>query len=362
MIYCCYKCGSYGFYKVCECCQASDEVIPLKPEFLPEFEYRSSGLISDILFKKRDKEKIGNELDSILLKYYTYRNPYFINYIFYSIRRGDVDSNGDLALFKEVLLNLGFEELDKYSELLDKLVKCTYFNFVYDNFVRNIQHHIKYTLEDTLLSWVNEKGDVFRRDLPLLFQYIYDNDLFKESVLYSINIDPYAKNLDENRILGDHSQIYELCEKFFFTRKIKDFQFLLEGFDVTSYKSIYDVDEMTGFQFEDFIYDVYNKLGYEVRKTQKGADQGADLFVESFGRKKVIQIKNYTGNVGNKAVQEVISAKQFYDCDDAIVIANRYFTLSAKQLASKANVELIDRDGVKELLEEYNNSIIESSI
>mgnify|MGYP003685803023 CR=1 FL=1 len=53
---------------------------------------------------------------------------------------------------------------------------------------------------------------------------------------------------------------------------------------------------------------------------------------------------------GNKAVQEVIAAKQYYNCHKAIVITNNTFTKSAKDLARKCRVELFDYEVLKKLV------------
>ena len=76
---------------------------------------------------------------------------------------------------------------------------------------------------------------------------------------------------------------------------------------------------MDGFAFEDFLVKLFTSLGYSVQTTQRTGEQGADLFAEQFGSKIVIQAKNYSGSVGNSAVQQVLGAKQFYTCDDAIL-------------------------------------------
>ncbi|HCJ8992504.1 TPA: restriction endonuclease, partial [Escherichia coli] len=98
---------------------------------------------------------------------------------------------------------------------------------------------------------------------------------------------------------------------------------------------------------------------YDVKETKRTQDQGADLFVTRFGKDMVIQAKNYSGSVGNSAVQQVISAKTFYGCDEAMVVTNSYFTRSSKELAESALVRLIDRDELQKYLDDYNQKIIE---
>ena len=49
-------------------------------------------------------------------------------------------------------------------------------------------------------------------------------------------------------------------------------------------------------------------------------------------------------------MQEIYSAKTYYDCDSAWVITNNFFTKSAIELAKKCDVELFDRKRLNELI------------
>lgn len=44
-------------------------------------------------------------------------------------------------------------------------------------------------------------------------------------------------------------------------------------------------------------------MGYDVQNTPLSGDQGADLILEKFGEKTIVQAKRYQGNVTNRAVQ-----------------------------------------------------------
>ena len=79
-----------------------------------------------------------------------------------------------------------------------------------------------------------------------------------------------------------------------------------------------------------------------MRGTPATGDQGADLIAKKDGKTIIIQAKRYQDTVGNKAVQEVISAVQFYRGDEGWVITNSTFTPSAKALAHRSNIKLID--------------------
>ena len=124
---------------------------------------------------------------------------------------------------------------------------------------------------------------------------------------------------------------------------------------------MYEIDAMSGYEFEDFLGKLLSTIGYDVQVTKRSGDQGADLFAERFGKKIVIQAKNYSDNVGNSAVQQVLAAKTFYTCDQAMVIVSSYFTPSAKELAESAGVRLVDRTELQKYLDDYNRTIMEAS-
>ncbi len=346
MIYKCYGCDNYNFNS-CDWCGANDKNIPLDPVYYPEFEYKSGGFVSDLFFKKAELKKIDIKLDSVLSKYHEFKNPYFINYCFLADNFGS-NSFKDLDLFKQVLLNLGFFELNEYPVLLEKLIRTTQFKFDYDDFVKRTTHHIKESLSASLESWIEEKGNLYIYDLPLFIHYIYENSLFKNSRLYSENNEVTYLN---------HPEVYRFCSETYFKIRARRFQLNLEDLNTKLFITIHAIDDMDGYEFENFLVELFKKRGYEVQSTPKGKDQGADLFVESFGKKMVIQAKNYQGTVGNKAVQEVISAKAFYSCDSGMVITNSTFTASAKELALETGIELVDRDRLQRYLDDYNYSI-----
>jgi len=150
-----------------------------------------------------------------------------------------------------------------------------------------------------------------------------------------------------------------VCEHIYFDILVDRLATRLEHFNPNKFVTMYLVDAMDGFQFEDFLVEVFQTMGYDVKETKRTQDQGADLFVTRFGKDMVIQAKNYSGSVGNSAVQQVISAKTFYGCDEAMVVTNSYFTRSAKELAESALVRLIDRDELQKYLDDYNQKIIE---
>lgn len=103
-----------------------------------------------------------------------------------------------------------------------------------------------------------------------------------------------------------------------------------------------DISELSGIEFETYIAKLLKENGYDVQGTPVTGDQGADLVAKKEGKTIVIQAKRHKGKVSNSAVQEVIGAVQYYQGDEGWVVTNTGFTSSAKALAQKSNVKLID--------------------
>jgi restriction system protein len=87
---------------------------------------------------------------------------------------------------------------------------------------------------------------------------------------------------------------------------------------------------------------VPEEKGFDVSGTPVTGDQGADLIARKSGLTIVIQAKRHQGAVGNRAVQEVISALAYYGGDEGWVVTNSSFTRLAKALAQKSHIKLID--------------------
>lgn len=126
--------------------------------------------------------------------------------------------------------------------------------------------------------------------------------------------------------------------------------------------SFAEIDKMTGIQFENFVKNLLEKLGYEnVQTTKASGDEGVDILAYKNSKKIAVQCKRYGKKLGNTAIQEVFSGMYFYNCQKAYVITNSYFTENAIVLAKKHRVELIDRDRLFDLLESVTGDAKEQS-
>lgn len=381
MLYLCKQCRNSTFETWCPYCDKdnslknksplSNKLVPLDPSFYPEFQYRSKGLIKDLFGKRKEKAYLSGLLDRVLEKYQALKAPYFINFIhttkspigdihssiFYGARSNGIYS--DYEIFHEVLARKGFDELRDYPELLEKLIFTTHFDSKVSSFFSEVSRHIKDDLNKSLYSWIKESGTTFREDAPLFLYHLWKNNIKFSGIDYNIKAQYQIGTPLVS--LKDLEQLNFLCEKIYFDITVNRLQARLEHFDTRSFISMYHIDTMGGFEFEDFLAEMFLTTGVNIKRTKRTGDQGADLFIESFGKKIVIQAKNYTHTVGNSAVQQAYSARQFYGCDEAMVITNSFFTPSAKALSNATGVKLIDREELQGHLDDYNQAIINSA-
>jgi restriction endonuclease Mrr len=136
------------------------------------------------------------------------------------------------------------------------------------------------------------------------------------------------------------------------------------------------LDELSGFEFEDVMEDVFRNVGYtNVRQAAKTADEGRDILmderVNGTTRGVVVECK-HTGTVGRPVVQKLHSAVATYDFDGpkrGIAVTTGTFTGPATEYAQRLRdngdpypIELIDGKGLRSIAEEvgldlYNGRI-----
>jgi restriction system protein len=109
-------------------------------------------------------------------------------------------------------------------------------------------------------------------------------------------------------------------------------------------------EDMDPIEYEKFVSDLLNKLGWNARVTVATGDQGIDIVATRNAKKLVVQCKMYTqSSVGNSAVQEIIAGKIFEKADWAAVVTNSAFTNSARQLATSSGVFLLHHAELEKL-------------
>ena len=115
--------------------------------------------------------------------------------------------------------------------------------------------------------------------------------------------------------------------------------------------SLEDIDSIDGYDFELFVSVILENCGFKCDLTTKSKDNGVDILAKKGGIILAVQTKlYYNHSVGNKGVQEVYTAKNFYGAQIAIVVTNTTFSKPAITMAQKLNVGLIGRKELGEII------------
>ena len=114
-------------------------------------------------------------------------------------------------------------------------------------------------------------------------------------------------------------------------------------------KKIQSTSNITPVEYESYICLKLKTLGFKAETTKISGDQGVDVLAEKSNKTFAIQCKYYSKPVGNKAVQEVCAGRDFYNTDYAVVVTNSFYTKSAKELANKNKVILLNDNELEKL-------------
>ncbi|MCR4707783.1 MAG: restriction endonuclease [Clostridiales bacterium] len=111
---------------------------------------------------------------------------------------------------------------------------------------------------------------------------------------------------------------------------------------------------LSGEEFEAYCARVLRSSGFRhVELTPAGGDQGVDILAVRGGESWAVQCKNYSGAVGNFAVQEVAAGQVYYGCDRAAVLCPGSFTRAARELAEANGVDLWDGQSLSRMIRRH---------
>ncbi|WFB65017.1 SNF2-related protein [Sphingobacterium sp. WM] len=120
-------------------------------------------------------------------------------------------------------------------------------------------------------------------------------------------------------------------------------------------QTITDIDRLNPNLFEATIGALYNKQGFEVYLTPYSNDKGVDVVVLKNGENYLIQAKQTKSLVGNEAIQEICTAKKYYEDKfkeqfKLLTITNNDYSSSATILAKSNDITLLNRGHLENLI------------
>lgn len=112
---------------------------------------------------------------------------------------------------------------------------------------------------------------------------------------------------------------------------------------------------LSPYQFEEFVSELFQKMGYKTKVTKKSGDFGADVIAEKENERIVIQVKKYAkgNNVNPEEIQRTLGAMWKFKADKAIFVTTSDFTVRAKEVQKEAPIELWNNKILQEMVRKY---------
>ena len=121
------------------------------------------------------------------------------------------------------------------------------------------------------------------------------------------------------------------------------------------------LQQMDPYDFEHFVADLWERIGWKTTVSTASADKGVDITArksQPYEQLLLIQAKRYGPNttVGSPDVQQYASLRhQFENVDKVLIVTTNGYSRQAREIAEDLNVKLIDGDGLVELINEYDS-------
>jgi HJR/Mrr/RecB family endonuclease len=276
-------------------------------------------------------DKIKNNLKDLLINSHKMGEfraiENFINNFF------PISINSNHRLYKAIYGNLDQRIEESLQEYKSKVIKD-------ENFPTEAEY--QYYFDTNYISIIKKYLKVLAQKKKQLIK-VDDYDI-EDDTEYEKEINHFMShilNIDFN-----HNSISGHTLFFCIYSMVNDY--IIDTLENTINNNIYD-DNIDPIEYEYFCKDLLVSDGWNARVTQATGDQGVDILATNNNCTIAVQCKKYSSPVGNKAVQEIFTAKEHYGADIAIVVTNNTYTKSAKELANSTNVLLLHHDQLRDL-------------
>ncbi|NJO81625.1 MAG: restriction endonuclease [Blastochloris sp.] len=116
-----------------------------------------------------------------------------------------------------------------------------------------------------------------------------------------------------------------------------------QRFQPGEHTAIAQVDTMSGHTFEQYVATLLQHQGYHTEVTPGSGDMGVDIIAKKHGQRTAIQCKRQQDPVGRHALSDAVAGKEYYRCQQAMVVTNATFTKDAMTFAATTGCQIVDR-------------------
>jgi HJR/Mrr/RecB family endonuclease len=320
-----------------------NEISEICKKYLSTKDFDFKGIILGV-YKHKDLYKLVEKDDLDFLK------EHFVKLYQQSQETRPSNSNEyDEAVSMENTCNSAWQyiqDLEKIKKVLEKReIKSDYIKLI-KLMADFVNEDLKKTMEKITLPAYKRISKITKDKKQIIKEYLkLGFDTPNEMIIEDL--------FDKFGLSYSGEEVTKLLNQCIEDAELDDFE---ENLGTKQHKQIGDFDSLNGHQFEDYLKELFSALEYQVIRTKLSGDQGADLIIKKDEQKTVVQAKKYSGDVTNKAIQEVVASKEHYGASKAMVVTTGMFTKSAIELAKSNKVELWDKNRLNEIISSINKS------
>lgn len=112
------------------------------------------------------------------------------------------------------------------------------------------------------------------------------------------------------------------------------------------WSDILNIDQLTSDQFRAYFKSLLEAKEYNIKKTEPTEHFGPLLLANVKDEKVIIKNVIAYDKVGIEELEEMPSAKEYFNTDEMLVVTNSYFSRAARNFAQENGITLFNRDEV----------------
>lgn len=121
--------------------------------------------------------------------------------------------------------------------------------------------------------------------------------------------------------------------------------------------TIEEIDEMTGKEFEEFLFHFFKLENYKTTITDDTGDRGIDIIITTENNTRIgIQAKRWKNNIGTTEIAKIINGKVYYGLDKLWIITTSYLTQQAQNTALNQDIRIIPRNEILDILDSIKSN------
>ena len=217
-----------------------------------------------------------------------------------------------------------------------------------ENAASQDNNNLKWDLENARRSINRIKTQIYERTHnTLTSSEITKLENRIRSDFYSLLLDLESKNLPEFQELME--EVKSLEDDY------KQQVDILEGEEQAKRDvalKIEELQQLTPREFEEYIAQLFEALGYWVETTPLVNDKGTDIIMFKDNTKYAVQCKRYKGTVGSPEIQTFLGSMTHYNADKGYFVTTGMFSFDAENLAKQHPITLLNKIDLAQLITE----------